>query len=272
METQAATQASGPPAISVRNLSLSFGARVLLENTSFDVRRGEIVVLLGGSGSGKSSLMKTVIGLHRPSSGDVLINGESLFNASTADKIRLQRTLGVMYQGGALFGSMNVLANVRFPLDRFTELSLEQKNLVVRMLLHELEMDGTESLMPAELSGGMIKRVGIARAMALGCDILLLDEPSAGLDPVTAADLDRAILALRKEFAVTFLIVSHDLQSIFTIADRAIMLDAHARGVIADGAPALLRDRSSDARVHRFFNREPNSLQAGGGLPASAEH
>ena len=252
------------PVISVRNLRMGFGSRILLENASFDVGRGEIVVIVGGSGSGKSSLMKTIIGLHAPISGDVLIEGRSLVTADARERERLQRRLGVMYQGGALFGSLSVLENVRFPLDRFTDLTLEQKNLTARLLLRELEMDGAESLLPAELSGGMLKRAGIARALALGCDILLLDEPSAGLDPVTAANLDRTILSLRRNLGATFLIVSHELQSIIAIADRALMLDSHSRSIIANDTPRSLRDENRDPRVHQFFNREADS-QAGAG-------
>jgi phospholipid/cholesterol/gamma-HCH transport system ATP-binding protein len=248
--------------ISVRNLRLGYGARVLLGDASFDVNRGEIVVILGGSGSGKSSLMKNIIGLHKPIAGDILIDGVSLVAASAQQRARLQRKLGVMYQSGALFGSLTVLENVRFPLDQFTDLTLDQKNLTARMLLRTLEMARAESLMPAELSGGMLKRAAIARAMALGCDILLLDEPSAGLDPITAVNLDRTLLSLRENLGVTFVVVTHELQSIFAIADRAIMLDPLSRAIIADAKPATLRDHSRDARVHQFFNRQPDASRS----------
>jgi phospholipid/cholesterol/gamma-HCH transport system ATP-binding protein len=239
---------------------MGYGAHVLLDDASFDVYRKEIVVILGGSGSGKSTLMKNLIGLYEPMAGDVLIDGESLLGARGEDRARLQRKLGVMYQSGAMFGSLNVLENVRFPLDRFTQLTLAEKNLTARMLLHMLEMAHSESLMPAELSGGMLKRAAIARAMALGCDILLLDEPSAGLDPITAANLDRTILSLRTNLDVTFVVVTHELQSIFAIADRAIMLDPVSQAIIADDAPAALRDQSADARVRQFFNRRPDEI------------
>jgi phospholipid/cholesterol/gamma-HCH transport system ATP-binding protein len=247
------------PAISVRNLRMGYGTRVLLEDASFDVRRGEIVVILGGSGSGKSSLMKNIIGLYQPMTGDVLIDGNSIVKASPDEKALLQRKLGVMYQSGALFGSLNLLENVRFPLDQFTDLALAGKNLTARMILRQVEMGHAESLMPAELSGGMLKRAGIARAMALGCDILLLDEPSAGLDPITGANLDRTILSLRKNLGFTFVVVTHELQSIFAIADRAIMLDPVSRSIIAEGMPADLRDHSGDPRVRQFFNRRPDA-------------
>ena len=250
---------ASPAVISVRNLRIGYGARVLLDDASFDVHRGEIVVILGGSGSGKSSLMKNIIGLQQPLAGDILIEGKNLVDAGPEEKAQLQRKLGVMYQSGALFGSLNVLENVRFPLDRFTDLALEQKNLIARMLLQTVEMAQAAHLMPGELSGGMLKRAAIARAMALGCDILLLDEPSAGLDPITAANLDRTILSLRANLGFTFLVVTHELQSIFAIADRAIMLDPHSRAIIADDAPASLRDHSTDARVHQFFNRQADA-------------
>jgi len=256
-------KASGSQAVvSVRKLRMGYGARVLLEDASFDVHAGEIVVILGGSGSGKSSLMKNLIGLYQPLAGDVLIRGVSLVRAGAEKKAALQRQLGVMYQSGALFGSLTVLENIRFPLDRFTDLSLEQKNLAARMLLQTLEMKQAGSLMPGELSGGMLKRVAIARAMALGCDILLLDEPSAGLDPVTAANLDLTLLSLRKNLGVTLIVVTHELESIFAIADRAIMLDPSSRAIIADDKPTTLRDRSTDARVHQFFNRQPDRQRA----------
>jgi phospholipid/cholesterol/gamma-HCH transport system ATP-binding protein len=256
------TACGAQAAVSVRNLRMGYGTRVLLEDASFDVHPGEIVVILGGSGSGKSSLMKNLIGLYPPLAGDVLIRGVSLVRAKAEERAALQRQLGVMYQSGALFGSLTVLENIRFPLDRFTDLSLEEKNLAARMLLQTLEMKQAESLMPGELSGGMLKRVAIARAMALGCDILLLDEPSAGLDPVTAANLDLTLLSLRKNLAVTLIVVTHELESIFAIADRAIMLDPISRAIIADDKPTTLRDRSTDARVHQFFNRQPDEQRA----------
>jgi phospholipid/cholesterol/gamma-HCH transport system ATP-binding protein len=252
--------ASNRPVISVRNLCMGYGTRILLDDASFDVYRGEVVVILGGSGSGKSSLMKNIIGLQKPLAGDVLIGGASLVSASADEKAQLQRKLGVMYQSGALFGSLNVLENVRFPLDLFTSLTLAERNLAARMLLHTVELAHAESLMPGELSGGMLKRAGIARAMALGCEILLLDEPSAGLDPITAANLDRTILGLRRNLGVTVVVVTHELESIFAIADRAIMLDPVSRAIIADDKPSTLRDHSSDARVHQFFNRQPDPL------------
>jgi phospholipid/cholesterol/gamma-HCH transport system ATP-binding protein len=253
---------NSPVVVSVRNLRIGYGERVLLEGATFDVRRGEIVVILGGSGSGKSSLMKSIIGLHEPMAGDIFIDGTSLVGASAEEKAKLQRKLGVMYQSGALFGSLSVLENVRFPLDLFTDLDLSQKNLIARMLLQTVEMGQAAPLMPGELSGGMLKRAGIARAMALGCDILLLDEPSAGLDPITAATLDRTILSLRRNLGFTFLVVTHELESIFAIADRAIMLDPVSRAIIADGAPASLRDHSGNARVRQFFNRQADALPA----------
>ncbi len=245
-------------AISVRNLRVGYGDRILLEDASFDVERGEILVILGGSGSGKSSLMKHMIGLYTPMAGDIRIDGHSIVTASADERAQMQRRLGVMYQSGAMFGSLNVLENVRFPLDQFTDLALELKNLTVRMLLHQVEMGHAESKMPAELSGGMLKRAGIARAMALGCDILLLDEPSAGLDPITAANLDRTILSLRKNLGFTFVVVTHELQSILAIADRAIMLDLDSRSIIAEGKPTELRQSSTDPKVRQFFNRQPD--------------
>jgi phospholipid/cholesterol/gamma-HCH transport system ATP-binding protein len=257
--------AAAQPAIRVTHLRMGYGKRVLLDDASFDVQRGEILVILGGSGCGKSSLMKNIIGLYRPMAGDVSIGGRSIVNASAAERALLQRGLGVMYQSGALFGSLNVLENVRFPLDQFTDLALAEKNLVARMLLHQVEMAYAESLMPGELSGGMLKRAGIARAMALGCDILLLDEPSAGLDPITAANLDRTILTLRESLGFTFVVVTHELQSIFTIADRAVMLDPVSRSIIAEGRPADLRDKSTDPRVRQFFNREPDQAARAAG-------
>ena len=222
------------------------------------MNHGEIVVILGGSGSGKSSLMKHLIGLYLPKAGDILINNQSIVNAGQSEKYRIQRQLGVMYQSGALFGSLNVLENVRFPLDEFSDIGLEEKNLTARILLDLVEMGYSEQFMPSELSGGMLKRAGIARAMALGADIILLDEPSAGLDPITAANLDQTILQLRNNLGFTFVIVTHELQSIFTVADRAIMLDPISKSIIAEGPPELLRDTSDDPRVRQFFNRVPD--------------
>ena len=259
MRSGATTSTEATAAVSVRNLRMGYGKRVLLDDASFDVQHGEIVVILGGSGCGKSSLMRNIIGLFEPMAGDIFIAGRSIVKARAHEKAELQRGLGVMYQSGALFGSLTVLENVRFPLDQFTDLSVTDKNLTARMLLHQVAMGSAESLMPAELSGGMLKRVGIARAMALGCEILLLDEPSAGLDPITGANLDRTILSLRENLGLTFVVVTHELQSIFTIADRAIMLDPVSRSIVAEGSPEDLRARSTDPRVRQFFNRVPDA-------------
>jgi phospholipid/cholesterol/gamma-HCH transport system ATP-binding protein len=260
--TASAPAPAPAPAVSVRNLRMGYGTRVLLQDASFDVQRGEIMVILGGSGCGKSSLMKNIIGLYRPMGGDILIDGWSVVSASLKEKAQLQRKLGIMYQSGALFGSLTVLENVRFPLDEFTDIGLDEKNLTARMLLHQVEMAYAEALMPGELSGGMLKRAGIARAMALGADILMLDEPSAGLDPITAANLDRTILSLRANLGFTFVVVTHELQSIFTIADRTVMLDPVSRSIIAEGNPRDLRDHSTDPRVRQFFNRRPDEAPA----------
>jgi phospholipid/cholesterol/gamma-HCH transport system ATP-binding protein len=241
------------------DLTIGYGSRVLLEHVSFSIERDEIVVILGGSGSGKSTLMKHLIGLYAPLAGDVLIKGRSIVNAFGAERAALQRSLGIMYQGGGLFGSLSVLENVRFPLDEFTDMEPEAKDLTARMQLDLVAMADAQDLMPAELSGGMLKRAGIARAMVLGSDILMLDEPSSGLDPITAANLDRTILSLRDTLGFTFVVITHELQSIFAIADRALMVDAHAKGIIAEGQPAALRDRSPDRRVRQFFNRAPDS-------------
>jgi phospholipid/cholesterol/gamma-HCH transport system ATP-binding protein len=253
-----ASGTEGKAAISVRGLKMGYGQRVLLDNASFDVQRSEILVILGGSGCGKSSLMKHVIGLYQPMAGDILVAGESIVRAGPDKKAQLQRKMGVMYQSGALFGSLNVLQNVRFPLDEFTDMGMAEKNLTARVLLHLVEMGHAEALMPGELSGGMLKRAGIARAMALGADMLMLDEPSAGLDPITAANLDRTILSLRDNLGFTFVVVTHELQSIFNIADRGVMLDPVSRSIIAEGKPADLRDHSEDPRVRQFFNRLPD--------------
>ncbi len=251
-------------AVSISNLIMGYGDNILLDNVSFDVKRGEILVILGGSGCGKSSLMKHMIGLYKPVSGNISINGKSIVNANKVEKSLIQREIGVMYQSGALFGSLNILENVRFPLDQFTSIGLSEKNKIARTLLELLEMGHAGKLMPSQLSGGMLKRAGIARAMAIGANILFLDEPSAGLDPITAANLDQTILNLRKSLGYTFIIVTHELQSIFAIADRAIMLDPISKRIIAEGDPNELKYRNNDSRVKQFFNRQPDVLGSKG--------
>jgi phospholipid/cholesterol/gamma-HCH transport system ATP-binding protein len=248
-------------AIRVEHLRMGYGSKVLLDDASFEVQAGEIVVILGGSGCGKSSLMKHIIGLYAPMAGDIYIEGENIVTASAAARAGMQRKLGVMYQSGALFGSLSVLDNVRFPLDEFTDLPEEAKLLTARMQLKVVEMSHAERLMPAELSGGMLKRAAIARALALGSHILLLDEPSAGLDPITGANLDRTILSLRDNLGLTFVVVTHELQSIYAIADRAVMLDPKSRSIIAEGKPAVLRDTSTIPLVKQFFNRGADALR-----------
>jgi phospholipid/cholesterol/gamma-HCH transport system ATP-binding protein len=245
------------PIIQVRDLIARYGEETILEGISFDIYEGEIFVILGGSGCGKSTLLKHMIGLIRPYAGQVIIDGENLTRADSEGYHRLLRRFGILYQSGALFGSMTLAENVALPIVEYTDLAPDLVSSLVRMKLSLVQLDGYEDYLPSEVSGGMKKRAGLARAMALNPKILFFDEPSAGLDPVTSAGLDRLILHLNKSLGTTMVIVTHELQSILTVAQRVIMLDKETKGIIAEGDPVHLRDTSRNPLVWRFFNRQP---------------
>jgi phospholipid/cholesterol/gamma-HCH transport system ATP-binding protein len=242
--------------IEVRGLTAAYGDAVILKDISFEVKRGEVFVILGGSGCGKSTLLKHLIGLYPLASGEVLIGGENLAAAEGSDRQRILRRFGVLYQSGALFGSMTLSENVTLPIEEFTELPVTAQNVISWMKLRLVGLEGFGGHLPAEISGGMQKRAAIARAMALDPAVLFLDEPSAGLDPVTSAELDALILSLREGLGMTFVIVTHELPSIYAVADRVIMLDKRTKGIIAEGHPRDLRDHSEDPFVRKFFRRE----------------
>ncbi len=234
-------------------VSHGFGGRPLYRDVSFTVQAREVFIILGGSGSGKSTLMRQLIGLDQPDAGEIEVLGSDMRDPPW----QLARRLGVMFQSGALFGSMSLLDNVMLPLQVHTRLPLRAREAVARTKLALVGLADAASALPSELSGGMVKRAGIARALALDPTLLFLDEPGAGLDPVTSAGLDRLVLTLRETLDATFVIVSHELASILAIGDRCLMLDRAGGGVIASGDPRRLRADSRDKRVHAFFRREP---------------
>jgi phospholipid/cholesterol/gamma-HCH transport system ATP-binding protein len=242
--------------IQVENVTIAYGDFVVMKDINFEVRQGEVFIILGGSGCGKSTLLKNMISLVKPVTGKVLIDGKNIVAAEGTELREILSGIGVMYQNGALFGSMNILENICLVLEEFTNLPKDARELVARMRLKVVDLEGSEYKMPSELSGGMRKRAAIARAMALDPKIIFLDEPGAGLDPITSAQLDELILELSQRLKITFVIVTHELPSIFAVADRVIMLDKNTTTIIATGKPDELRDKSDNPWVRQFFNRQ----------------
>jgi len=247
--------AGGRPRIAVNDLTLAYGDFVVQQDLNFAVAPGEIFVIMGGSGCGKTTLLRHMIGLQRPARGEVVYDGQTYWRADEDTREAIQRRFGVLFQGGALLSSMTLGENVALPLGEFTRLTSAEIADLVALKLSLVGLAGFEEFYPAELSGGMMKRAGLARAMALDPDILFLDEPSAGLDPVTSSRLDELILQLRESLGCTFVVVTHELPSIFTIADTAAFLDSEARTMTALGNPHRLLAESKEPRVRAFLTR-----------------
>jgi phospholipid/cholesterol/gamma-HCH transport system ATP-binding protein len=249
----------GDPVISAEGITARFGEETILSAVTFQVRPGEIFAILGGSGCGKTVLLKHLIGLYRPYAGAVKVLGRDIAEVEEGELIELRKRMGVLFQSGALLGSLTLFENVALPLRAYTDLPPAAVEEIVRMKLALVNLNGYQNHLPEELSGGMKKRAGLARAMALDPEILFFDEPTGGLDPVTAAEMDNLIKSINTGLGTTMVIVTHDLPSIFGVASRVIMLDKGARGIIAEGDPGTLRETTRDPRVVHFFNR-----QAGG--------
>lgn len=243
------------PAIEVRDLTMAYGDFVIQRDLNFTVPRGDIFIVMGGSGCGKSTLLRHLIGLQRPAGGEVLYHGVSFWATDPEERARILRRLGVLYQSGALWSSMTLAENVALPLEEYTDLSPAQIREVVSLKLSLVGLAGFEDYYPAEISGGMCKRAGLARAMALDPEILFFDEPSAGLDPVSARRLDDLILELRDSLGATVVVVTHELASIFAIGSNSIFLDAQSKTMIAQGDPKKLLAESADPKVRNFLTR-----------------
>src|SRR5579871_1249221 len=241
--------------ITVRHLTMAYGSYVLMRDLDFSVRRGDVFVVMGGSGSGKSTLLRHMVGLAEPAAGEVLYDGESFTRADPATRERMVRRFGVLYQSGALWSSMTLAENVSLPLEEFTTLRPAEIREVAAPKLARGGFRGFEDFYPAQISGGMQKRAGLARAMALDPDILFFDEPSAGLDPISSRLLDDLILELRDSLGATIVVVTHELASIFAIGTDSIFLDAESRTIVAHGPPRELRDHCENPTVRRFLRR-----------------
>jgi phospholipid/cholesterol/gamma-HCH transport system ATP-binding protein len=243
---------SSEPMISLRDLRVSYGDREILHGISFDVLRGETMVILGGSGSGKSTLLRTLVGLEKASAGEIWIRGKNLADISQDELDEIRKHLGMSFQGSALFGSMTVGENVALPLREHTKLEDSTIEIMLRLKLEQVGLAGFEYYMPAQLSGGMMKRAAVARAMAMDPEILFFDEPSAGLDPIIAAGIDQLILEMKKAFRMTIVVVTHELASAFLIADRMVLIDKG--NIVAIGTKDEMRN-SKQPRVRQFLDR-----------------
>ena len=256
MEATTVLHETDPDAhISVQDLTMAYGDFVIQRDLNFTIRRGDIFIIMGGSGCGKSTLLRHLIGLKAPASGRVLYDGISYWESSPADQQRIKRGFGMSFQSGALWSSLTLAENVALPLGEYTDLAPAAIAEVVSLKLSLVGLSGFEEFYPSEISGGMQKRAALARAIALDPAILFFDEPSAGLDPISSRRLDDLILELRVSLGTTIVVVTHELASIFTIADNVVFLDAETRTMIATGDPKTLRDESPDPRVRRFLNR-----------------
>ena len=243
------------PILEVEHLKLSYGDYQVLENVSFSAKKGECLVVMGGSGCGKSTLLKSMIGLLPPNEGKVLVDSVDLWSLKTQEKNSIFRKYGVLFQGGALWGAMNLVENVSLPLEIHTELRSSEIEELARYKLNLVGLSGYGGFYPSQLSGGMKKRAGLARAMALDPDILFLDEPSAGLDPLNSHRLDNLINELKVSLGMTFVVVTHELPSIFDIADNSIFLDGQTKTLLEKGLPSHLRENSKYERVRSFLKR-----------------
>ena len=241
--------------IEVRQLDMAYGARIIQHDLTFTVKRGDIFVIMGGSGCGKSTLLRHLIGLLEPARGQVLYDGQSFWEVEVAERERMTRRFGVLYQSGALWSSMTLAENVSLPLEQYTDLSSDEIRDLVALKLALVGLAGFEEFYPAEISGGMRKRAGLARAMALDPDILFFDEPSAGLDPISARLLDDLILELRDSLGATVVVVTHELASIFAIGTNSVFLDAETKTMLTTGNPKALLEESPIPAVRRFLTR-----------------